>query len=137
MGAWGDQPFQDDTALDWLGGVQSEIARKVRQALRTGTGLNHYEYVEVIAAAEVLDAATGYEGTRRLRQETRGVIGLHYEAEEQRLYSRAVRALKKIERDAAWFGTWQEPAKKRAVVRALRESLERKVSRERKARRTA
>ena len=136
MGAWGDQPFEDDSALDWLGGVQREIAKQVRLALRTDAGLNHYEYVEVVAAAEVLDAATTYRGNG-CRQETRGVIGLHYEAEEQRLYSRAVRALKKIERDAAWFSTWREPAKKRAVVRALRESLERKVSHERKARRMA
>lgn len=67
MGSWGDGPFQNDAALDWLSEVESRGVEAVREALsravRTPDGayLDADDGASAIAAAELVAASGSHE----------------------------------------------------------------------------
>lgn len=58
MGAWGVSPFENDEAMDWVGGLLDRgDPAIVRDALTTVTQIDANEYVDVTTASEGLAAA--------------------------------------------------------------------------------
>ena len=67
MGAWGPEPFENDSALDWASDLEGATLDTVRDAL--SEVLSAKGYIEVdeasaaVAAAELVAAALGQGGT--------------------------------------------------------------------------
>ena len=49
MGAWGYQPFENDSALDWLGDIERKIALSISQISKSEDAQH-----ETMAAAQLL-----------------------------------------------------------------------------------
>jgi hypothetical protein len=66
MGAWGEKPFENDSAMDWLAELGKQGVGALRNALREVVDTDGEDYLEVdegsaaIAAAELVSAAQGH-----------------------------------------------------------------------------
>lgn len=71
MGAWGEKSFENDSALDWLGGLEAGGVIALRAHLRMVGETDEREYLDLddgaaaIAAAEIV-AAAGGKGRERV-----------------------------------------------------------------------
>ncbi len=71
MGAWGDKAFENDSACDWFGELESEGVSALRAMLTLVAEFDADDYLDVdegsaaIAAAEIVAAALG-KGRDRL-----------------------------------------------------------------------
>ena len=57
MGAWGSGSFDNDEAMDWIGGFGADGANIIVEALEAITGLDPGDYIEQDAAAQAIAAA--------------------------------------------------------------------------------
>jgi hypothetical protein len=124
--------------MDWLGGVQDDIVKRISERLTPSTSPSEYD--DVIGAADLLDSLTperrpGFpehekvaRGKRWGRAGKEVPITLSYQAERMRLYSKAARAIDSILADDEWFRAWKDPALKRDEVESLMYNLEQKVA---------
>ena len=65
MGAWGEKAFENDSALDWFGELESEGVAALRELLERVADADEEEYLDVdegaaaVAAAEIVAAGRG------------------------------------------------------------------------------
>lgn len=75
MGAWGQGPFDNDSALDWLFELEEAAdLEPVRRALELKHDADPVDAMAALAAAEVLAACMG-RGRRDLPPEVRALVG--------------------------------------------------------------
>jgi len=145
MGAWGYRHFDNDAALDWLGcfietpialvirgtfndflkqrRVEFKVGRFVKAKQKPAVGRKE-GHDDVVAAAALLDGLTPYNTDRDVK------ICLRPNAEEDGLYTLAVRALREAIKDP-WINRWELTTEKRNQVANLIVSLKRKARNER------
>lgn len=138
MGAWGVEPFENDSALDWLGRIQREVERAFKPALkplrktkvhvRTGpprtvtsrrgnkaTILSKAKLVERLTLPRYCQhealAAVQLVLALPVLQETR--VAPDY---TETLARRAEQVLLNLKQDEAFIGFWNEPKKYVAVL---------------------
>jgi hypothetical protein len=76
VGAWGEKPFENDSALDWLNDLRSGGVATLRETLSTVATSSKDDYLDVddgsfaIAAAEIVAASLG-QGRDRLNGDAR------------------------------------------------------------------
>jgi len=128
MGAWGYKPFENDSALDWLGAIERAVAVEIHKAL-THVDANH----EALAAAKLLLECTvadariclNYEAmnwyTRKPRAPKRGQI----RPATKSLFDIAIAKLDGLYK-SAWPDEWDTPAEARKVIGSLRRALARR-----------
>ncbi len=128
MGAWGYKPFENDSALDWLGGIERAIAVEIHKAFTRMDAT-----YEAIAAAQLLLECTSKDSriciqydamnwyTRRPRPPKRGTI----RPATKSLFDIAIANLDKLYK-SAWPDEWDEPASSRKTIGALRRALMRR-----------
>lgn len=66
MGAWGYKPFENDTALDFMGGIADMIAEKALRAKEPEAFLAGVYALSLLGGAGVIDSAHGKRMTKRL-----------------------------------------------------------------------
>lgn len=100
MGAWGYEPFDNDSALDWLGHV---VVRPIGNTLKVKPATaRRYKYAEQIAAADLL---------LDLRKLSYGSTG--------RFLKLASTHVAAALADEQYIASWQHPAKARAALHKL------------------
>ncbi len=103
MGAWGEGPLDNDTALDWISDL------KARKALigDITKGLNKRDPDKNRAAAELI--VLGYKAKILDNEDAASLI------------PRAIKQLNRILMDKVWVGVWKSPTKiKRSLQRQIR-----------------
>jgi len=90
MGAWGYGPYENDSALDWLG---DNITDRVEKGLRSK------DEAEVRVAAAVI---TDYLGKRDASDD---------------LIDDAIEKLEQLLDNERWVGSWNEPKKIRPAIK--------------------
>ena len=89
IGAWGEKPFENDSALDWMGSVDVFLTQKIHD------GLVDEDYFHKRAAAELLidsinrDLVADYNNLKNLRL--------------------AIAELNIVKDDANWISSWSRP----------------------------
>lgn len=131
MGAWGYEPFDNDTALDWLHPIEDCAAKHIEAALRAikslpaksrGFGRGDGYHEALAAAALLLELST-----------RRATICICYHATQKtNLYAWAVLAVEIIQRDAKWIADWKDPLKVTGMLRRLHRRLILRATLERK-----
>ncbi len=66
MGAWGFGPFQNDIALDFMGGVADSIARKTMRAKRPHEFLAGVHALSLLGPGGVIDEKTAKKMDKKL-----------------------------------------------------------------------
>lgn len=95
MGAWGEKPYENDTALDWLGDATKPVVKK---ALKRGTN------DQARAAAQfMIDMSSKY--------------GIYI---DPKLAELAIARLEKILAHETWVSLWQDP---NAIKRSLKSQI--------------
>jgi len=125
MGAWHHGPYENDSALDWMGLVEKPVHAAIAKALRLKKtpARAHYGYHEAIAAAQLL-----VDLSRKDRKPNLGYIAFH-----SGTYGMADDALQLILKDEIWIGTWKTPALVRNMLRTLIKDIRVAKAREKKA----
>jgi hypothetical protein len=121
VGAWGVQPTENDSALDWLGEqVEDRLTELIDKTLRAYLdGWDDIEEYEAEAAMALL-----LDGTLDLPQLKYRTLNLRYTANVRGLWDLATRAVDRmLEED--WANGWNDPDAKIAALRALRADVER------------
>lgn len=115
MGAWDYRPFENDSALDWLGIVETDAANRIEWQLKAVKVPNkrHSLYFEAIAAAALLAECT----TRQAR------INLAYDADKRKLFDLAIGVVHEIAQDASWIAEWDDPKSAAAALASLERTL--------------
>ena len=109
MGAWGVEPFDNDSALDLLGPIEDFAAKHIEMALRLVTYRRKRDYHEAIAAVALLLEFTG-----------KSPLNLRYEATRKtNLYALATLAIEIIQRDSDWIAEWKDPLKVALMLKRL------------------
>lgn len=114
MGAWGENPMQNDAALDWMRErVEAPLGRMIGETLS--------RYLENKALPEEAEAAiallldyTGPSSGVRYRG-----IDLGPEAETQNLWHAAEDVVDRLMADSTWIATWLDPATKMGSLKVL------------------
>jgi Domain of unknown function (DUF4259) len=110
MGAWGVDPFDNDSALDWLGAfVARPIVREIELTLmsaRWGEEGGRAGYHEALAAAALLLRLT----------EPKTVPDISYDAINNDVFDKGIDALTRIFADKQWADTWNSPRAIRRVI---------------------
>jgi hypothetical protein len=89
MGAWGEKPFENDYAMDWMGGVDDFLSQKIHD------GLVDESYFHKRAAAQLLIDSI----IRNLVSDFTNVKNIRI----------AVAELDIIVNDKKWLDTWTRP----------------------------
>jgi hypothetical protein len=114
MGAWGEDPMQNDTALDWL-------RARVEEPLAATIGDTLTEYLNGTAQPAEAEAAVAllidYSGPPS-GAKYRG-IDIGPEAEERGLWELAEKVVARMLADSSWIDSWLDPATKTDSLRAL------------------
>lgn len=114
MGAWGEDPMQNDTALDWLRArVEEPLAATIADTLAGylyGTAMP----AEAEAAVALLIDYSGSSSGARYRG-----IDVGPEAEERGLWELAEKVVNQLLADSSWIDTWLDPATKLESLKAL------------------
>jgi hypothetical protein len=114
MGAWGEDPMQNDTALDWLRArVEEPLAATIGDTL-TGYLNGAAQAAEAEAAVALLIDYSGPSSGARYRG-----IDIGPEAEERGLWDLAETAVARLLADSAWIDTWLDPATKGESLRII------------------
>ncbi len=128
MGAWGYLPYDNDSAMDWLGGVRQVVIAQIEKGLRSKS-----EHEVIAAAALLLDLG-----------ETR--LSLELETRRDKLYGEAHEAVSGIlsgmpkvvtlgkagrgkgstgrRRRVSWIDTWCSPELARTLLSLLQHRLQ-------------
>ena len=127
MGAWGYEPMDDDTALDWLANeVEAPLLAaisKTLQAYMDQTEKDDVKTTEAIAAAALLVDLIGDHTKMKYTQFHNGYLG--HEAKEADLCLLAARVIEKImEQERDWLSNWNDPEKKVQVLKLLVSDLQ-------------
>ncbi len=136
MGAWGCTAWANDSALDWVGVVGDKITDEIELQIK---GMGNYPCRhKVVAAGDLLNQLTPY--TYRKDPETGkshktwggGPLGIHFDAESKKLFSRMIAQLECIRADENWMGSWVDGGdESKAEVTRIINALRRKVKHER------
>lgn len=146
MGAFGEDAFANDTALDWMDYPQRAVADIIEKTLRAfvsetkaklGSYSRRVDQDEAMAAAELLNQLTPY-GPRKedgkivqVWAYVKGTdFGVHYIAESNHMYSLAVRAVDKLLKDKAWLDCWVDDKAKVKELKRIKKDLKPKVREE-------
>lgn len=143
-GAWGYRHFDSDAALNWLGAnveypvsliIRNELKdflkqKKIKRRLVTLPGAKTFKgyrggHEEAIAAAALLDVLSPYDTGKE------AWICLSPIAEDDGLYSLAIKAVRECLSDEVWLSSFELEAEKRRQLGNLIVSLKRKARRER------
>lgn len=124
MGAWGVKPFDNDSALDWLGPIEDFAAKRIETTLKT---FKHgRDYHEAIAAAALLLELTAHHADG-------SPLCLCYHATlKTNLYALATAVIEAIQKDAKWIADWKHPWKAVAILRRLHHRLALRATAEKK-----
>jgi hypothetical protein len=101
MGAWHHGPFENDSALDWVGKIESDIAKQIRHELKSHTTARD-AHLEKVAAAALLVELT-VNRTPRLH------LDLNYDALHSGLFSLAIKAIREVREDHEAIAAWKHP----------------------------
>jgi hypothetical protein len=119
MGAWGEDPMANDTALDWLSSqIETPVAVSIHTAFRSyldGAG----NPAEAEAAAALLIEYTAPSQATKYRG-----IDLTQAAVELDLWRIGREVIERLLADEAWIDTWLDPGTKREVLRGLLTEME-------------
>ena len=139
MGAWGYKPFDNDSAMDWLGPIETHILTFITEAF---TGLKRVEQVDVTYGLRKKGDKTRSGKRVQPRPKLRGsgqheaiaaaallaelsksgsLPNLAYEAHKHGTFDRAIEIITSIQRNDAWIDEWNDP-------RAMRVSLSKLIS---------
>jgi hypothetical protein len=114
MGAWGEDPMQNDTALDWLRArVEEPLAATIDDTL-AGYLKGTVRPAEAEAAVAVLVDYSGAPSGAKYRG-----IDIGPEAEERGLWDLAEEVVGRLLADSAWIDSWLDPATKIEALRSL------------------
>jgi hypothetical protein len=118
MGAWGEDPMQNDTALDWLRArVEEPLAATIGDTLAgylNGTA----QPAEAEAAVALLIDYSGPRSGARYRG-----IDIGPEAEERGLWELAEQVVVRMLADYSWIDSWLDPQTKLESLKALLEDV--------------
>jgi hypothetical protein len=118
MGAWGEDPMQTDTALDWL-------RSRVKEPLAAAIGDTLSGYLNGIAQPAEAEAAVAllidYSGPSTGAR-YRG-IDIGPEAEERGLCELAETVIGRLLTDSSWIDSWLDPGTKVESLKALLDEL--------------
>lgn len=108
MGAWGPEPWANDTALDWIANTMRPVIDEIERGLDNylEDGRNQFECV---ASIQLLLALTPYATDSPQNPLEQAPIGLHYEAEQRALYTKSNAAVQKLLKDTGWLRGWKTP----------------------------
>jgi Domain of unknown function (DUF4259) len=113
MGAWGTDPFDNDSALDWLDFIERPIVREIETTLlaacwskEEGNGAGYHE---AIAAAALLLRLTKPES----------IPNVSYNAMQRDVFDKALDVMRRIFADKEWSNSWDSPRSIRRVLSAL------------------
>jgi hypothetical protein len=129
MGAWGYEPTDSDSALDWLANaVEGPIAQAIKTALDRfqEDPTDDDKMCEAEAAVAVLLEFTSESPNSKYIR-----LHLGYIARREGLWSKAIAALKTLQANKMWLSEWNEPDKKWEALSRLLVDLE--ASRDRTA----
>src|SRR5690242_16862429 len=119
MGAWGEDPMQNDTALDWLRArVEEPLAATIgdtQAAYLDGTA----QPAEAEAAVALLVDYSGASTSARYHS-----IDIGPEAEERGLWDLAEKVVNRLLAESAWIDSWLDPATKVEALKALRDDVQ-------------
>jgi hypothetical protein len=130
MGTWGEKPFQNDSALDWLAELEAGRVTALRALLSTVADTPADDYLDVddgspaIAAAEIVAAALG-RGRDRVPKRVLpvvDVISTAVGADDALLAKRAVERV--LAKSSELRSLWGEDSEWYANVRVLVARLE-------------
>ena len=115
MGAWGANPFDNDTAMEW---VTNSIEMPFLAAIKDR--LEHYLAApqddtlkhEVEAAVALLCDLTADPARLKYCR-----FALGYYATEAAVWDLAIAAIQKLKADSNWLADWNNPERKAAGVR--------------------
>ena len=122
MGAWHHGPYENDSALDWLGVVEKPIHAGIAKALRIKKTPNCAGYHEAIAAAQLL-----VDLSDRKRRPN-----VAYESYNAGTYDVARTSVATILANESWISTWKSPRLVSAMLQTLAKDLKVAQARERK-----
>ncbi len=117
MGAWGERPYQNDDACDFLGELGNHCGKAIDKAIaavKPGGAVRHqYKYMTAIAAVQFLvdHCAPDQEPN------------LQYFAHENGLFGDALRSLDIMLADVPWLAQWDTPNKVASSLKALRRAV--------------
>src|SRR3954470_3746669 len=111
MGAWGEGPMSNDTALDWMASrIEAPLAAMIQDTLQGYLdGTMHPSEAEA-AVALLIDLTSGVTGTKY-----RG-IDLGHESAERGLWDLAIQAVERAKTDTAWITSWIDPRAKLGIL---------------------
>lgn len=115
MGAWSYGPFENDSALDWASGIENQIAKQIRRALKVQT-THHYSRMEKVAAAALL-----VELTETRMQPLH--LDLNYEGFHHKLFDVALRAISALREDHEAIAAWRNPKRYEKALDDLLDKL--------------
>ena len=117
MGAWGEEPFANDTALDWIAGPQASLMKHIDEALDDfleslddGKKWTDGEY-EAIAAAQLLLDCT-HVGDNWTANQLDLTIAISCKDDYKGLYKKAINVLEQIT-VGEWIDEWGSDGPKR------------------------
>ena len=118
MGAWHLNPYENDSALDWLGIIEDKIVPEIAKALKSRNRRSGHH--EAIAAAQLLVDLS----------DPKGKPCVAYVAYERSVYALAITTVGDIAEDGEWIGTWKTPHAVYQMLMKLRQRLRRIEARE-------
>jgi hypothetical protein len=117
MGAWGEEPAENDEAQEWFANsIEQPIIEAVEYALEQfvrDTADDVKKAQAEAAAALLIDLTTNSSGLKYIR------FDIGRLASEQGLWDRAIEAIKTLLSEQSWLGQWSRPQKKADVLNEL------------------
>lgn len=116
MGAWGNKSFENDTAADWILGLEDGDDSQVRAALDAAgpagkARVDTDTACKALAAAELVAAALG-RGDDRLDDDAAAWLAKHRDAVRQLGAARAHSAVQRVYEGSELRALFDEPAAK-------------------------
>src|SRR3954466_15522721 len=119
MGAWGEDPMANDTALDWMGAqVEAPLAAAIQDTFQ-GYLEGRRKPAEAEAAAALLVDYTTCPGVMKYRH-----IDLGPEAAERGLGRLGSEVIRRMMADESWINSWLDPGTKLRVLEELLAELQ-------------
>ncbi len=123
MGAWGEDPMQNDTALDWLRArVEEPLAATIDDTL-TGYLEGTAQPAEAEAAVALLIDCSGLPSRAKYRG-----IDIGPEADARGLWELAEKVVGRMLVDSSWIDGWLDPATKVESLKALLDEVKGRVN---------
>ena len=131
MGAWGDKPFENDAAVDWLAELEEHGVAALRETLNAVAETDGADYLDVddgsaaIAAAEIVAAGLRRRaaGTAEARRRLAAQLGFGDRSSDRELARRAVERV--LAPQSELRGLWDDAGSESGWHAAVGELLER------------